>query len=156
MLHNIKGVSFYLGKAVTVIIYSDNGQARSVKLSSGEILECDVLFFGIGVAPNINLAKSLGLCVADGVTVDNTYLASDDIYVIGDLAFSKERSKIRVESVYNAQFSAAVVAASITGSIMTELEAFCFLSLLTACILTPISLNQSSTSRWQILECILA
>ena len=128
LLHNKQGVSFHLGKAVTDIIYSETGQARSVKLSSGEILECDVLVFGIGVAPNINLAKSLGLCVADGVTVDNTYLASDDIYVIGDLAFSKKRSNIRTESVYHAQFSAAVAAASITGSNMPEQEAFWFWS----------------------------
>jgi 3-phenylpropionate/trans-cinnamate dioxygenase ferredoxin reductase subunit len=128
LLHNKQGVSFYLGTAVTDIIYSETGQARSVKLSSGEILECDVLVFGIGVAPNMNLAKSLGLCVADGVTVDNTYLASDDIYVIGDLAFSQKRSNIRIESVYHAQFSAAVAAASITGSNMPEQEAFWFWS----------------------------
>ena len=128
LLHNKQGVSFHLGKAVTEIIYSDNEQARSVKLSSGEILECDVLVFGIGVAPNINLAKSLGLCVADGVTVDNTYLASEDIYVIGDLAFSQKRTKTRIESVYHAQFSAAVAAASITGSNMPEQEAFWFWS----------------------------
>ena len=128
LLHDKRGVSLYLGEAVTEIIYSDNGKASSVKLNSGKILECDVLVFGIGVAPNINLAKGLGLCVEDGITVDKTYAALDDIYVIGDLAFSEKRTKTRIESVYHAQFSAAVAAAAIMGSALPEQEAFWFWS----------------------------
>ncbi len=127
-LHNKKGVSIHFGEVVTEIIYSDNGQASSVKLNSGKTLDCDVLVFGIGVSPNINLAQSLGLYVLDGVSVDKTYLASDDIYVIGDLAFSEKRSKTRIESVHHAQFSAAVAAASITGSALPEQEPFWFWS----------------------------
>ena len=128
LLHNKKGVSIHLGEVVTEIIYSDNGQASAVKLNSGKTLDCDVLVFGIGVSPNINLAQSLGLCVLDGVRVDKTYLASEDIYVIGDLAFSEKRSKTRIESVHHAQFSAAVAAASITGSALPEQEPFWFWS----------------------------
>ena len=128
LLHVKQGVSIHLGDSVTEIKYSDNGQASSVKLKSGKFFECDMLVFGIGIAPNINLAKSLGLCVVDGVMVDETYAASDDIYVIGDLAFSEKRSITRIESVYHAQFSAAVAAASIMDSAEPEQEAFWFWS----------------------------
>ena len=128
LLHNKKGVSIHLGEVVTEIIYSHNGQASAVKLNSGKTLDCDVLVFGIGVSPNINLAQRLGLCVSDGVRVDKTYLASEDIYVIGDLAFSEKRSKTRIESVHHAQFSAAVAAASITGSALPDQEPFWFWS----------------------------
>ena len=128
LLHNKNGVSIYFGEAVTEIIYSDDGQASCVRLNSGKILDCDVLVFGIGVSPNINLAQRLGLCVVDGVRVDKSYLASDNIYVIGDLAFSDKRLKKRIESVHHAQFSATVAAASITGSALPEQEPFWFWS----------------------------
>jgi len=127
-LHIKNGVKTYLGKVVEELIFSKNGRVSSVKLSSGESLECDLVVIGTGVLPNVKLAEDLGLCVTDGVRVDDTYLAGDDIYVIGDLAFAEQRTKTRVESVYHAQFSATLVAATITHSPLPKQEAFWFWS----------------------------
>ncbi len=127
-IHQKKGVSFHFSEIIEDILYSNSDQVKAVKLRSGHIIECDLLVFGIGVSPNIVLAKDLGLSVTDGIKVDNEYLADDNIYAIGDIAFCPERSAKRVESVFNAQFSATVAAASITCSPLPAQQAYWFWS----------------------------
>ena len=127
-LHQKKGVSFHFGEIVEDIIYSNSNRVRAIKLSSGCIIECDLLVFGIGVSPNTKLAKDLGLCVLDGVRVDKNYLADEDIYAIGDIAFCPDRSSKRIESVFHAQFSATVAAASITNGPLPANQAYWFWS----------------------------
>ncbi|MBT5575074.1 MAG: FAD-dependent oxidoreductase [Alphaproteobacteria bacterium] len=127
-LHESKGVKVHLNKGLEEIIYSDSGLVKSVILSSGQRLECDLLIFGIGVSANTKLAKELGLTISDGVLVNSNYSAADDIYVIGDLAYCPDRASQRIESVYHAQLSAAVAAASITDSAMPKQETFWFWS----------------------------
>ncbi len=127
-LHQKKGVSFHFGQIVEDIVFSKSKQVQAVKLSSGYIIKCDLMVFGIGVSPNIKLAKDLGLSLSDGVRVDKQYLAEDNIYAIGDIALCPERSAKRIESVFHAQFSATVAAASITNSPMPALQAFWFWS----------------------------
>lgn len=127
-LHQKRGVSFHFGAVVEDIFYSNSNQVRGIKLSSGYIINCDLLVFGIGVSPNTKLANDLGLTVLDGVKVDKNYLADDDIYAIGDVAFCPERSSKRIESVFHAQFSATVAAASITNAPMPAKQAYWFWS----------------------------
>ena len=127
-LHQKKGVSLHLGQTVEDIVFSKSNQVQAVKLSSGYVIKCDLMVFGIGVSPNIELVKDLGLNLSDGVRVDKKYLADDNIYAIGDIAFCPERSAKRIESVFHAQFSATVAAASITNSQMPAIQAYWFWS----------------------------
>ena len=55
-------------------------------------------------------------------------MADKNIYVIGDLAFSSGELNGRIESVFHAQFSATVAAASITNSPLPAQPVFWFWS----------------------------
>jgi 3-phenylpropionate/trans-cinnamate dioxygenase ferredoxin reductase subunit len=102
-LHLSQGVEFVFGTA------------------EREIAEyrADLVVAGIGVLPNVELAESCGLAVADGIVVDE-YLrtANPDIYAIGDCASHPNRyagGRTRIESVQNAVDQARSVAAGIVG-----------------------------------------
>ena len=128
LIHQKEGVSIHLSESVEEIIYSKFNEVRAVKLYSGKILRCDVLIYGIGVSPNVKLANDLGLPVTDGVEVDSSYLADKNIYAIGDVAYSSGEFNSRIESVFHAQFSATVAAASITNSPLPSQPVFWFWS----------------------------
>ena len=128
LLHQKKGVSFHFGQMVTDVLYSSLNQVQAIKLSSGSVINCDLLLFGVGVSPNLKLAKALELSVDDGVKVDKKYLADDDIYAVGDVALCPKRSAKRIESIFNAYFSATAAAASITNSPLPANQAFWFWS----------------------------
>jgi NADPH-dependent 2,4-dienoyl-CoA reductase/sulfur reductase-like enzyme len=56
-------------------------------LDDGSHLRVDAVVAGLGVTPNVDLAKQAGLEVADGVVVDAQLRTSDpDIWAAGDLA----------------------------------------------------------------------
>jgi 3-phenylpropionate/trans-cinnamate dioxygenase ferredoxin reductase subunit len=78
---------------------------------------------GIGVVPNIELARDAGLSVSNGIVVDE-YLRTEDqsIYAIGDcadhpnpFAASAAGGRARIESVQNAVDQAKCIAAAILG-----------------------------------------
>jgi 3-phenylpropionate/trans-cinnamate dioxygenase ferredoxin reductase component len=79
----------------------------------------DLVIAGIGVTPNLELAREAGLPVANGVTVDaNLRTADERIYAIGDCAeyvHHLAEVNVRLESVQNAVDQAACVARAITG-----------------------------------------
>lgn len=128
LVHQKEGVSIHLSESIEEIIYSKFNKVEAVKLCSGKILRCDVLIYGIGVSPNVKLANDLGLSVTDGVKVDSSYLAGKNIYAIGDVAYSSGEINSRIESVFHAQFSATVAAASITNSPLPSQPVFWFWS----------------------------
>ncbi len=68
-------------------IIPDNGHIAGVVLQDGQRLDCDLLVFGIGVRPNVTLARDAGLEVNRGLVVDRGMRTSDpDIYAAGDVA----------------------------------------------------------------------
>ena len=79
----------------------------------------DLVIAGIGVEPNLELARDSGLPVANGITVDaNLRTADERIYAIGDCAEypnSFAECSVRLESVQNAVDQAACVAKAIVG-----------------------------------------
>jgi NAD(P)H-nitrite reductase large subunit len=79
--HNIK---FKLKSSIQRV-NNKNSVITSVVLSTGDVLDCDILIVAIGVLPNINLAQKAGLKVNKGIIV-NEYLqtSSKDIYAAGD------------------------------------------------------------------------
>ena len=79
----------------------------------------DLVIAGIGVVPNVELAREAGLPVGNGITVDE-YLRTPDqrIFAIGDCAESPSpfaEALARLESVQNAVDQAACVAKAIVG-----------------------------------------
>jgi len=68
-------------------IIADGERIGGVVLKDGQRLDCDLLVFGIGVRPNVALARDAGVKVDRGVVVDRAMRTSDpDIYAAGDVA----------------------------------------------------------------------
>ncbi len=66
-------------------IYRSNGV--DLRLETNEIPDADIVVAGIGVEPNVELARDAGLEVASGVVVDERFrTARDGVYAIGDVA----------------------------------------------------------------------
>lgn len=65
-------------KAAHKLVIRTNGQRNIV---------ADAVIAGIGIRPNVGLAKAAGLAVGDGIIVDETLRSSDpDIFAAGDVA----------------------------------------------------------------------
>ncbi|MDP8991223.1 MAG: FAD-dependent oxidoreductase [Acidobacteriota bacterium] len=107
-VHRGQGVDVVLNCAVVEAL------ADGVVVSGGQRMEADLVVAGIGVIPNVELARDAGLAVDDGITVDEFLRTSDaDIFAIGDCA---HHPRARLESVQNAVDQAKCVARAIMGN----------------------------------------
>ena len=80
-----EGVKRFWG--VSVEEFVGNGRVREVRLSSGEKIETDLVLVSIGVVPNTELARDMGLelSVANTVKVDEFMRTSaENVYAAGD------------------------------------------------------------------------
>jgi 3-phenylpropionate/trans-cinnamate dioxygenase ferredoxin reductase subunit len=111
-IHDQHGVKFSLGRSVIGI------GADDVTLDDGQTITADLVVIGIGVRPNLDLAKDAGLAVDNGVTV-NEYLETSvpGIYAAGDIASFPYRSggNIRVEHFVVAERQGQTAARNILG-----------------------------------------
>lgn len=117
-LHREHGVDFHFGASIERIEVTD-GAASGVVLGDGTHLPAEAVVIGIGVVPNIELAKEAGLEADNGVLVDETLRTSDpSIYAVGDIAAQNHPilGRLRVEHWANALNQPAAVAASLTGT----------------------------------------
>jgi 3-phenylpropionate/trans-cinnamate dioxygenase ferredoxin reductase subunit len=84
-LHADHGVELRLGTGVEG--FAGDGRVEVVKLSDGGEVLADVVVVGIGVAPDIDLARSAGLDVDQGVLVDPQLTTGHpDVLAAGDIA----------------------------------------------------------------------
>jgi 3-phenylpropionate/trans-cinnamate dioxygenase ferredoxin reductase subunit len=99
-----KGVKVRPKQQVEDIIRKDT--SFIVKTAGGEELHADVVVAGIGIQPNIELAKSAALDVGNGIIVNEFLQTSHpDIYAAGDVANFHDPTlgtRIRVEHENNA------------------------------------------------------
>jgi 3-phenylpropionate/trans-cinnamate dioxygenase ferredoxin reductase subunit len=120
--HTAAGIRIYLGVQATGI-EGDGARVTGVSLSDGRHLPADLVVVGVGVLPNVELAREAGLPVASGIIVDEQLLTADpNISAIGDCAlFESPRfgGSLRLESVQNATDQARCVAARLTGDAKT-------------------------------------
>ena len=80
-----RGIALRLGDGVCS--FDQTETSLKVKLSSGTELDCDFAVLGVGVRPEVKLAREAGLEIGDrgGIKVDEYLRTSDpDIYAIGD------------------------------------------------------------------------
>lgn len=84
-----KGFHLKLGKKVVAL--QGNGAVSAVKLDSGEILDADMVFMNVGAAPNLELARDMGLEIGQfGIRVNQFLETSDpDVLAAGDCADNK-------------------------------------------------------------------
>jgi len=116
--HREEGVDVREGCQVSGLVGVDRVEA--VELSGGEHIKADLVIIGIGVIPNIELAKAVGLKVDNGICVDAfTQTEDPDIYAIGDCAsflHPRYNRQMRLESVQNANDQAMAAAKSLVGA----------------------------------------
>jgi 3-phenylpropionate/trans-cinnamate dioxygenase ferredoxin reductase component len=77
-----RGVEVLQGVSVTAI------ERDRVTLADGRTLESDAIVAGVGIEPNVELAASAGLPVANGIVVDafGQVGGRDDVFAAGDVA----------------------------------------------------------------------
>jgi 3-phenylpropionate/trans-cinnamate dioxygenase ferredoxin reductase subunit len=103
-MHAGHGVELHLGTGATAIEGTEH--VTGVRLDDGRVIEADTVVVGIGVSPNVDLARDAGLDVEQGVLVDAMLKASDpDVYAAGDIAEAHHPvldRRVRVEHWANA------------------------------------------------------
>ena len=80
------GVNVLTGNTVKELIGTD-GKVQSVKLTSGEMIEADMVISAIGYKPNTDLAKRAGLQLTKNGTIRvDKFMRTDeeDVYAVGD------------------------------------------------------------------------
>jgi 3-phenylpropionate/trans-cinnamate dioxygenase ferredoxin reductase component len=99
-LHAQRGVTFHFGASVQEIA------PDAVVLADGTRVPADTVLVGVGVEPNIELARDAGLTVANGVVTDVSLCTSDPhVFAAGDVANSRHPligQSLRVEHWDNA------------------------------------------------------
>lgn len=85
-IHRDHGVDVRTGTTVKEWHTAGN-RVRSVTLSDGRREDVDVVLLAVGIEPNLELPKALGLPIeGNGVATDEALRAADGVYVAGDIA----------------------------------------------------------------------
>jgi 3-phenylpropionate/trans-cinnamate dioxygenase ferredoxin reductase subunit len=99
-------------------VYREHGV--DLRLESSEIPDADLTVSGIGVIPNVELAKSAGLEVRSGIVVDERFATErPGVYAIGDVAefydpvFGRSR---RIEHWSNAAYHGTTLGRILAGT----------------------------------------
>ena len=113
-LHENHDVRIHTGAIKQEILQKD-GAFSGIRLNDDRIIDAELLLVGIGVLPDLGVAADAGLTIGDGIVVDGMMQSSvEDIFAIGDVALV-DGAMSRIESVDNAQNTAARAAAAICG-----------------------------------------
>ena len=113
-LHENHDVKIHTGAIKQEILQKD-GAFSGIRLNDDRIIDAELLLVGIGVLPDLGVAADAGLTTGDGIVVDGMMQSSvEDIFAIGDVALVAGATS-RIESVDNAQNTAARAAAAICG-----------------------------------------
>ena len=111
------GVNVHFGERVDRIYRQ--GERLIVHTDCNDSKAVDVVVVGIGIEPNVELAKTAGLVVRNGLVVDETLRTSNpDIYAAGDIAefpcFGLGR-RLRIEHADNAGVMGRVAGRNMAG-----------------------------------------
>jgi len=117
-IHRGNGVDVHTGTTVDRWHTSGN-RVTGVTLSDGSRQDVDLVLVAVGIEPNLDLPKALGLPIeGGGVRVDEGLRAADEVYVGGDIALHEHpvlHRAIRVEHWEVAKGHGRGIAAAIVG-----------------------------------------
>lgn len=120
-LHASRGVHIHVSTGVKGFTGA-NGRVTAV-MAGDKSFPADLVIVGIGIIPNIEIAKEAGITCDNGIVVDEHCRTSDpDIYAIGDCTNHPNPllgRRLRLESVPNAMEQARVASANIRGDAKT-------------------------------------
>jgi 3-phenylpropionate/trans-cinnamate dioxygenase ferredoxin reductase subunit len=120
-LHRANGVDLRCDVTVAALRPGPGGTGAvgAVELGDGTVLEADEVVVGVGVTPEVELARAAGLAIDDGVLVDASLRTSDpDIVAAGDVANADHPvlgRRVRVEHWANALHQPEVAAKTMLG-----------------------------------------
>jgi len=106
-LHLDQGVELITGVGVSGFRPAgpDEADGGALELDDGTVVPADVVLIGTGVVPSTGWLSGSGLEVRDGIVVDATLHATDDIVAAGDVARWYDESlggEVRIEHWTNA------------------------------------------------------
>ncbi|MEZ5937180.1 MAG: FAD-dependent oxidoreductase [Hyphomonadaceae bacterium] len=123
-LHRERGVDIRLNARLAT--FEGPGAVSGVRMADGELIACDLVLLGVGVAPNLEIAREAGLTCGDGVVVDAEGRTSHPgVFAAGDVAwrplvpYGREG---RLESVHNAIEGGKIAASGLLGAAPPVLE----------------------------------
>ena len=118
--HRAAGIEIHLNAQLGATLH--DGQRLQALTVDGQRLPIDLLLLGIGAEPDHGLAAQAGLVLDNGIVVDSAMRSSDPaILAIGDVAnfpaaaWAPAGSRLRLESVQNANDQARTAAATLQG-----------------------------------------
>jgi len=115
-VHREAGVKFQMNTGVEA--FEGGGKLEAVR-AGGKSYAADIALVGIGVLPNIELAKAAGLACDDGIVVDRHCASTSDpaIFAAGDCTrhHGRDGNLIRLECVQNAIDQAKHAALAMAG-----------------------------------------
>ena len=115
--HRGKGVQLRLSAAA--VGQSTDGEP-GLLLQDGTVIPADLIVVGIGIVPNVELARTAGLHCEDGIVVDEFGATSaPDVYAAGDAVSYPDQffgRRMRSENWMHAQNQAAAVARNVLGA----------------------------------------
>jgi 3-phenylpropionate/trans-cinnamate dioxygenase ferredoxin reductase subunit len=113
-----KGVDVLSGEKIRAL--NRNGTRFTLDTESGKALSADAVVAGIGIEPEVDLAKSLDLKVDNGIVVDEQLRAAPpDIFAAGDVANCYSPAlgmRRRVEHEDNANTMGAMAGCNMAGA----------------------------------------
>jgi 3-phenylpropionate/trans-cinnamate dioxygenase ferredoxin reductase subunit len=113
-----KGVELVTNDVVVAL--EKNGSRLTVRTRSGRSFEVDGVVAGIGIHPNLDLAKGSGLQVDNGIIVDaHLQTSAPDVFAAGDVAnffHSALGKRVRVEHEDNAVMMGKLVGRNMAGA----------------------------------------
>jgi 3-phenylpropionate/trans-cinnamate dioxygenase ferredoxin reductase subunit len=117
--HESWGVKFNFRTGIAAL-EGEDGKVGTVVTSDGRRLPADLVIYGIGVIPNVQLALEAGLDIDNGIRVNAGLLTADPrISALGDVATfpcaHNDERPTRLESVQNAVDQGKLIAARLMG-----------------------------------------
>ena len=124
-VHRAAGITIHLSAKVSGM--AQDGQRLQSLVVDGQTVPVDLLLLGIGAEPDTALAQAAGLLLDNGIVVDSGMRSSDPhILAIGDVAqfpvgggWAADGTRLRLESVQNANDQARTAAATLQGHAAT-------------------------------------
>jgi nitrite reductase (NADH) large subunit len=81
----VQGVEFVMNAKSDHIALNDDGTLKGLAFKDGSVLEGQLIVMAVGVRPNVQLAKDMGLQVDKAILVNDTLQTSDPrVYAVGE------------------------------------------------------------------------